>query len=228
MTTFESLTLVCPICGITFHSTGVKSYSTGGKDTDFKPQFQGDSPLLNFVHSCTKCRFTSYGEGFKCSYDKDFIDFVKSNEYREKVCMSDILARNPYYRTAKLKEKLTSDKLILADLYLKAGWVAREEENDYEEATMQKLALDLFNKAIAEDDLKEDDQVTVLYLSGELSRRLGDLDSAGERMKAAHAHSVGVKKLAGIARLAEKQIRLIDEAMGQEDSVAMIQEDTDR
>jgi len=61
--TYES-ELTCPICGTKFSSTFVGSSSTAGADEEGRPKSIGDDIQRYQIHTCTKCRYTAFADGF--------------------------------------------------------------------------------------------------------------------------------------------------------------------
>ena len=57
-TTLQPGDFTCALCGQKFSGQIVGSYSTGGRDSEFRPRYLGLPPWPYFVHTCPHCHFT--------------------------------------------------------------------------------------------------------------------------------------------------------------------------
>lgn len=65
MPEFVTCRLGCPVCATEFMADEVHGSVVVARETDFRPLFDGPDPLLSHLHSCPKCRYSAYREGFE-------------------------------------------------------------------------------------------------------------------------------------------------------------------
>lgn len=65
MIEFVTCRLRCPVCSTEFSADEVHGARSVGCDTDFRPVFEGPSPLLSHIHTCPGCRYSGYREAFE-------------------------------------------------------------------------------------------------------------------------------------------------------------------
>jgi uncharacterized protein (DUF2225 family) len=177
MTTLVSIKLTCPVCRTAFDSRSMASGVTIGQDTDFRKHYAGYDPLAFQVHVCPQCRFAAFEGDFE-----EVQDLVK-----EHVLAGDFLEAVPAARqegelpgstkymlaAACYRHDSRATFVRLADLNLRASWCARTESRRQREKQCQIESIVEFEKALEGADPLGDQRTTVLYLLGELYRRVG-------------------------------------------------------
>lgn len=183
MTTIMPLTLSCPVCGTIFEAWCVGSCSLWGKDTDFRPHYLGMDPLPVFVQVCPHCNFAGYAGDFD-KVAPEVKRFVLSGELKPEEVIGqeapeELRGSTKYILAARCyAADPEATQLALADLYLRASWCARTEHFPDRERECQAEAAARFEQALDAGEVESDQRPVVLYLVGELYRRLGMFEVA--------------------------------------------------
>ncbi|MCX7598161.1 MAG: DUF2225 domain-containing protein [Armatimonadetes bacterium] len=183
MTTIMPETLTCPVCGTVFEAWCVGSCSTCGKDTDFRPHYLGMDPLSVFVQACPRCHFAGYPGDFE-SVPAEVKRFVLSGGLRAEEVVGqeppdELRGSTKYILAARcLAADPDTEDLEVADLYLRASWCARMERFPERERECQAEAVARFEQALETGRVESEQRAVILYLVGELYRRLGMFDVA--------------------------------------------------
>ncbi|SFC29219.1 hypothetical protein SAMN05443252_102589 [Bacillus sp. OV322] len=156
-------------------------------DTDFCPQYSAESEnaLLYNIHVCPNCGF---------SYSADFSPYfppATRESIEDKICANwvphdfggerTIYEAIKTYKLASYCAVLKKEKHItIAGIYLRLAWLFRLSEDFVQEIRFMKLARQEYMNSYSTDDFKgtQVSEVKLLYLAGELSRRISDLPSA--------------------------------------------------
>ncbi len=189
MTTLLNIQLDCPVCGVRFGSRAVRSVTRVGQDTDFRPRVAGDDPLPHYVHACPQCRFAAF-EGDFDEVEPAVREFVLSggvDEVEGDDQPPGALAGSTKYLLAALCYEHDSRATLMrmADLYLRASWCARLEGRREREQESQMAAILRFEAALAAGEVPLEQEQTILYLLGELYRRVGRYELAEAMLKKA-------------------------------------------
>jgi uncharacterized protein (DUF2225 family) len=183
--------LRCPHCEGVFSTTRVKSSVpvTLKRDADFCTYFKHPetNPILYTVQVCPTCGF-SYTDQFRTEFtrrEKKLIEEQIVAKWTPKMLGG---RRSPVeamvtYKLAIFSASLTNQcHSVVAGLLLRLAWLYRYEGNQEEERRFLELALNEYEQSYIHSDYevgdKEMSEVKVLYLIGELARRLGELDKA--------------------------------------------------
>lgn len=175
--------LTCPVCGAGFTSVSVVAANRVGQDTDFRPHTLGADPLPHYVHLCPYCCFAAF-EGDFDSAQESVAEHVLSGALRRHPVCSDedpstLNGSSKYLLAAQCYQyDSRATGLRLGDLYLRASWCARQEGNPRREQQCQVTALLRFEEALASGEVSADQELSILYLIGELYRRLGRYELA--------------------------------------------------
>lgn len=183
MTTLVNIELTCPVCGTQFGSQRIASTNSIGQDSDFRPINAGVDPQPHYVHVCPRCLFAAF-EGDYAKTQDAVRDFVLGGGHHPEELVpgpgrSLLTGSTKYLLAARCYGHDTrASDLRLADLYLRASWCARQEELPEREQAAQCEAILLFEKALDADEVAEGQLRTILYLLGELYRRVGRYELA--------------------------------------------------
>ncbi len=183
MTTLVSIELTCPVCATRFTSQRIVSMHSIGQDTDFRPHSGGVDPQPHYVHACPKCMFAAFELDYQTLQDpvREFV--MRLGHRPDQVLLDqdriDLSGSTKYLLAARCysHDSRASD-LRLADLYLRASWCARQENLVEREHEAQCQAALLFEKALEVGEVADDQLKTILYLLGELYRRVGRYELA--------------------------------------------------
>ena len=182
MTTLLSIQLTCPVCGEQFDSRSAASIVAIGQDTDFRRHYAGQDPLMYQVHACPSCRFCAFEGDFGEVSDRTR-DFVRSGRLLRAVPSAAVereLSGSTKFLLAAACYEFDSRATMmrLADLYLRGSWCARSEHRRQRESQCQIEAILRFEKTLEDGEVEEGQRDTVLYLLGELYRRVGRFELA--------------------------------------------------
>ncbi len=178
--------VTCPICGKEFSSMKAKvnACKVASKDEDFCTHYVDVNPLYYEFIVCPSCGYAASENSFKDLTDTD-IGLLKAAFSGRKVVRSFCTERSLEDAIATCKLAIHTAELrkarasTLAGLCLKLAWLYRFAEDKQEEVFL-KYALDNYLEAFDKEGLPIGNlsEVSVLYLLGELSRRLGMYNDA--------------------------------------------------
>ena len=196
--TVREETFHCPIDGEVFKQVVAMSGTSFGTHLDLKPFGPIAAPWPLPV--CPTSGFVMYRANFKPEEIDRLREYVASNEY--------VKAREetPYYRTAKLRERMGESTAAIAYTLLRATWETRSAE---QYARYAREALAAYRKAL--EQMTRDDKAwpTAELVAGELERRLGLFDEARARFE--RAKNVEVLQSGVYPRIIDFQLELIAE-----------------
>lgn len=155
-------------------------YKAVDQDTDFMTIYEGINPMLYEVNVCPHCGYAhhksmtrTYGP-FMLLVQEIYISQLQKvmNLCGERTIDEAIAS----YKLAYLVSKATMEEnLILANFAMKIAWLYRIKKDPESELNYLRSARELYNKSFASN--KEGEE-RLMYLQGELSLRLGDIDEA--------------------------------------------------
>ncbi len=218
MTMMEEKSFTCPVDGEVFQDGIIISTNQMGQYTDFKPVVGGLFPFPFYVHACPVCGFAGYEEDFQAQYEDDFKKWVKS-ELTGELESGPLYGGLKYLLAARCAHRLGKTRREVADLYLRGAWCAQDEEAPELEARCRKEAAVHFESALAAGEIDAKERAPIVYLVGELHRRLGDSEAAGAWFDKVAGEIVDsqeqswVLKMTGIQR--ENPVDTFPEELGQ-------------
>jgi uncharacterized protein (DUF2225 family) len=181
MTTFEVLTLTCPICDKENRTQTIASLGwTGMKRTDFR-----ENPIMlpYLIHTCGSCGFTGIKTDFEAESEFRTVDKFMFRKFLTEIAGETAegkhaLADVRYELAAKIAIHEQRPKRTIGLLYLNAAWCA-EEQQDYEAERFyrikaaENLGQFISQPWISEDEMGGDGKAVLCYLTGETWRRAG-------------------------------------------------------
>lgn len=180
----------CPVCSTKFTVTRVRSSVciVMQRETDFHVKYRDIDPLLYSIWVCPNCQYANN--------DKDFIQDFKPHEMeRMKKGLPLLKTEEPDFsgertppaalrtvelaiRTAMVRQ---APSIILAGLYLRGAWLLRDLGKNQESLNFTEQAKKLYQLSFEKEwgrfAAKMSDS-RIMYLIGELNRRLGDYEEA--------------------------------------------------
>lgn len=178
--------VTCPICGKQFSSMKAKisSCKVEKRDEDFCTHYLDLNPMYYDIFVCPFCAYsaseTSFGdikeEEIKILKEAFSGRIVGRSFCTERSLDDAIAACKLAIHTAETRKAKSS---VLAGLCLKLAWLYRFDEDKQEEVFLNYALqnyLEAFN--IEEFPIGNLNEISMLYLLGELSRRLGKLNDA--------------------------------------------------
>lgn len=173
----------CPVCGNIFKEKTVKIGKARlvSKDTDLMPKYEKINPLFYDVVVCPRCGYSALIKYFD-KLKNDQVQLIKSKispKFKARIYpdIFDLDIAIERYKLALLnavvKNAKSSEKAYIC---LKTAWMYRLKENKDDELKFLQQAFIGFKEAYEKESFPicGMDRFTLMYLLGELSRRLGD------------------------------------------------------
>lgn len=227
-------TSICRHCEHTFSTKRVRSGTLvmANRDSDFCTHFtdQTLNPILYTVSVCPQCGF-AFTDQFNASlapWQKQAVKEQISAKWSPKNFGSfrNIREAIVSYKLAIYAAELTDQPhSVKAGLYTRLAWLYRFQGNDTEEIRFLSMAVDEYEQSYIHSDYtrgdKEMSEVRLLYLIGELYRRLEKYDLAisyfGKAL-AFRGHTIE----SGILKMAQDQWQLAREEYKEKKQVQKI------
>lgn len=178
----------CTFCGTKFPSLVVKSKNVRliKTDSDFCPYYRTINPLFYEVVVCPKCGYAFNHEVPKKLNDRERANLAqrlpeirKSSRFNGERDLSQ--AVDSFIAAIACLEAMGGKRLLLGKLYLKVAWLYRSADNEAEERGYIEKALWYLDEAYRTENSADPSlELTLLYLLGDLSFRLG-LDDVAAR-----------------------------------------------
>ncbi|MBB6214614.1 hypothetical protein HNQ80_000697 [Anaerosolibacter carboniphilus] len=180
--------ITCPVCKNIFHTKKVRTSATRveKRDTDFCTHYIGENPILYNVCVCPMCGYaaleSNFGEinatGKKKIEESISRRWVQRSFGEERTVIEAIET----YKLALLCSQILANKKgTLANICLRIAWLYRylHHEKEFEFLTH---AVGCFEQAFANEPLPIGnlDEVSLMYLIGELHRMIGNYEEAIE------------------------------------------------
>ncbi|QXM05642.1 DUF2225 domain-containing protein [Crassaminicella indica] len=176
----------CPVCKNVFHTKKVRSSAVRveKRDTDFCVYYNGENPIFYAVFACPNCGYAALESVFQeiSPLGKKMILSEISPKWVQRDLGKERTVDNAIevYKLALLCAELMNQKKgILGMLCLRLAWLYRYigEERELE---FLGHAVNCFEEAFRYEPLPIGnlDEVSLLYLLGELNRRLEQYDEA--------------------------------------------------
>ncbi|MDK2919088.1 MAG: uncharacterized protein PWQ37_1821 [Candidatus Petromonas sp.] len=179
-------TVHCPVCDRDFTTQKVRTSAirVENRDEDFCPYYKSQNPLFYSVFVCPHCGyaalegdFSRIGEREKEKIKETISPKWRPRSYDGERTIEDALE---VYKLALLcSQVIGASESTIGKICLRLAWLHRylgdEKEKDF-----IKFAVKAFHKAYTTERLDEDqnDMVIILYLLGELNRRVGNYKDA--------------------------------------------------
>ncbi|WZL71790.1 DUF2225 domain-containing protein [Clostridiaceae bacterium 35-E11] len=176
----------CPICNNAFHTKKVRSSALRieKKDTDFCVYYTSENPMFYTVWVCPSCGYAALESIFQqiSNVGKKQIMTNISNNWVQRSFGGERTVREAIeaYKLALLCGQLTNaQKGVLGTICLRLGWLHRYIGEDRELAFLQH-AVSCFEEAFRYEALPLGNlgEIEILYLLGELNRRLQKYEEA--------------------------------------------------
>ena len=176
----------CAICDKKFEVARVRSrLALVKQDTDFCAYYRDINPYYYTVWACPHCgyaaRDTDFGEVTDAVKTK-INAFLAEREVKVNLC--GIRTREQAivaYKLAIFYTELIGDKASKrAGLYLRLGWLYREDQQEDEERKVLVKACEWYEQALARErmPLGNMSELAVMYLVADLLRRTGEKEKA--------------------------------------------------
>lgn len=180
-------TIRCPICSREFKTKKLRTSAIRvlKRDQDFCPYYEGENPLFYGVFVCVHCGYAAFEGSFsKKSQDdkKKIIDIItprwNSRSFGERRNLDEAIE---VYKLALLCCNVLQDKNSeIGKVCLRLSWFYRYKGDVEEERKFTLFTIDLFEKAFTGERISggEYDEIAMLYLLGELNRRVDNFNKS--------------------------------------------------
>lgn len=178
MTTFAPILLRCPVCDQSFKSNEIASCGFASKRTDFRPNYWGFNPVEYFFHLCP-CGFCGSKQIFDSKIEND--DAKKEILELETLKVHDLPKK--LERAMNCLEILNNFGIVennefkLGDSWLYPYWWVKNPEGVKK---FGEKVIHYFEIALDKGQIPSDQFYSILYLIGEINRRIGNQDKANK------------------------------------------------
>ncbi|NLC11024.1 MAG: DUF2225 domain-containing protein [Firmicutes bacterium] len=206
----------CPLCGKAYATPRVKrsKLRPSKVESDFCIRYKGLNPIYYQVMVCPNCGY-SYTEHFSPlrPQDKEMLKKRISPAKNDFTGERTLELAVESYKRALLCAMMKKEKhSLLAALNLHLAWLYRFAEDKSREEEFLQRARDYYLKMYEEEaDIK--DLARVVYLIGELNRRLGNIKEAGRWFtRVINDKEINDRGIIRMARERWQELRLNQEA----------------
>lgn len=195
------VTRTCPFTGRVFAAEVEGSGTLACQRLDLKPVGPIGAPGL--VPICPDDGFVVYKESFSRREIEGLRAWVASRAFRRLV-----RCHTPYFRLAKIQERLGEDERLIAESYLKASWEAESDPARYKRYARRAV---IWFDRYATDLLRRRDERTggavaeARIVAADLLRRLGRFEAASRRL----APAIGLQRLSWLDRVWLLELALV-------------------
>lgn len=189
MTTDSSLydrSYTCPICSNEFKSKKVKTSALrpGIKDTDFYTPYKSADPTWYSILVCPQCGYSNFDNQFADLsvaqmelYRKNLMGRWNPRDFGGERALTETM--EAHMLALATFQVIGMRKSVVGKLCLRIAWMYRSLE-DPKERTFMEFAAKNFQEAFTTERLDDDkdNELMILFLAGELNRRLGNYEDA--------------------------------------------------
>jgi uncharacterized protein (DUF2225 family) len=171
----------CPVCDGEFTTKKVRTSAirVSKRDPDFCPYYESENPLFYSAFICNHCGYAALeGEFSNLKHtDKEKVRNIITpkwypRSYGGKRSLDEAIE---VYKLALLCTNVLGGKdSLLGKICLRLSWFYRYKENIEEEKKFTQFTINSFEDAYTGERINDDeyDEISILYLLGELSRRV--------------------------------------------------------
>lgn len=185
---FYEKKIPCLYCGKTFTTKKIRSRFSAAYqiDADFCPHYKDNqyNSLYYHVSVCPSCGFA-----FNSEYSPDFTPLTKNAiqkniaerwQSRNFGTIRDLTTALETYKLAIYSASLKEERhFVLAGLCLRLAWIYRQQKQHEDEQRFLKLAIKEYDASYLYSDFVDSwSEVRILYMLGELNRRVGEYKQA--------------------------------------------------
>ncbi|WIF94970.1 DUF2225 domain-containing protein [Caminicella sporogenes] len=183
---FYDREIECPICKMKFTTKKVRTSAIRviKRDEDFCPYYKSENPLFYNVFVCPNCGYAALESTFSKINELEkekIVKFItsrwKQRSYGKERNLEEAIQ---VYKLALICYQVSKSKYInIGKVCLRLAWFYRYM-NDEREKEFLKFTIDAFQNVYTKErlDKEEYSEVVILYLLGELNRRVGNYKEA--------------------------------------------------
>ncbi len=209
----------CPVCKVTFKTSKVKTSRCilKSRDADFCVYYRDENPIFYHPVVCPQCGYAAMIEEFdkvsSSEAGKIFANVGRKWKQKDLGGARSIEEAIDAYKLALYCSRLKDSTSFLstASVCMRLAWMNRYRDNAEEERHFLSHALKNYKLAFENENMKGHmDEMTLIYLIGELNRRLGDYREAVSWFSRAVSHNMRFQKPV-IEKMAREQWQLCRE-----------------
>lgn len=193
--------VTCPLDGAEFEAVQDFSGYAEGQRLDLKKLGPISQPPA--LARCPQCSFPIFSKHLDDALATRIRAILAAERFR-----TEGVPAKSWFALAVLREELGAEPFAIGWTYLNATWETEDEGGRYAPAAERALAwFERAAEARPDDPARRRDRHVALYLTVELSRRLGRFDEA--RQKLARLDGIADEELPWLASAKAAQVRLI-------------------
>lgn len=185
--TLYSKSYTCPVCEEKFTSKKVKTSAirTISREADYYTKYVSDDPTWYEIVVCPNCGYSAFEAGYqdltiaqKALLEKTMKPKWKKRDFGGERTITEAIETHMIAMICY--QVIAAKKTTVGKLCLRLAWLYRTL-NDEKELTFLESAVRNLEDAYTNERLDEDkpNEINVVYLLGELNRRLGRYTEAG-------------------------------------------------
>lgn len=205
--------LECPVCQAAFVTSRVRSKKciVEDRDTDFCVYYKGCNPIFYDAVVCEECGYAAMFDSFsnispedaKAVYDKLYGKWIHRSFDGERTIEDAMDAYKLVILCGQMIRNVPNN--MLASACMRLAWLYRMTGDVDQENRFLGYALEQYSQIFDRGKMPERmDEITLIYLIGELNRRLGNQKDAVMWFNMAVSHEESSKKPL-IVRMAREQ-----------------------
>lgn len=208
----------CPVCQMGFTSKKVRTSSirTLSRDTDFYTKYIGEDPTWYEVLVCPNCGYSAFEAGYqelsvaqRAMLEKNIKPKWKQRDYSGERTLAE--AVETHMLAMICYQVMAAKKTTVGKLCLRLAWLYRGVDEEKERSFLESAVRNLEDGYVSErlDDNKAN-EINVMYLLGELNRRIGRYTEASRWLSQVLAEP-DIKKYRHIELKAREQMGQVRE-----------------
>ncbi len=179
--TLYSKAFTCPVCEGTFTSKKVRTSAirTLSREADFYTVYVGENPTWYEIAVCPNCGYSAFEAGYhdltiaqKALLKKTIKPRWKQRDYGDERTLSEAI--ETHMLAMACYQVIAAKKTTLGKLCLRMAWLYRSQNDEKEMVYLESAVRNLEEGYTTERlDENKSNELNIMYLLGELNRRIG-------------------------------------------------------
>ncbi len=173
----------CPVCGTNVPNNPKELiFEVESIDTDFRIHTLQDDLLDDWLIQCPACFYVSHDFASPPTHLQEVSVYIESPEYLEQFSDNNPTTMELFraYLGILFVDKARS--YLIADCYMRISWLYDDEDDQEMAAENREWAIEYFEKALLEKEMKPHDVSLSHYLIADLHRRNKDFEKARKNL----------------------------------------------
>ncbi len=173
----------CPVCGTNVPNNPKELiFEVESIDTDFRIHTLQDDLLDDWLIQCPACFYVSHDFASPPKHLQEVSVYIESPEYLEQFSDNNPTTMELFraYLGILFVDKARS--YLIADCYMRISWLYDDEDDQEMAAENREWAIEYFEKALLEKEMKPHDVSLSHYLIADLHRRNKDFEKARKNL----------------------------------------------